>query len=367
MSRKKTYDEFIDEMKVKHPDIEVLSKEYNGNKEKVQCKCLVDGNVWWARPDNLLNGAGCRVCGDIRTRDRSRVSKEEFLRRVSDTNSNLELISEYVDTHTKVKMRCNTDGYEWNVIPSDIFEGKHCPRCSKRERKTTERFVYEMAIINPNIEVIGKYVNSSTKIHCKCKVDGFEWDASGNSLLMGHGCPMCANNAKRSLEQFVADMLLINPDIEIIGKYIDTETKISCRCKKDGYIWSAMPSNLLRGTGCPKCNTYRGEKAINNWLTLNNYKFEYQYRFEDCKNKRSLPFDFYLPYNNIAIEYDGKQHTSPVNFGGMSDSHAIKCHDDCVKNDNIKTNYCKKHNIKLIRISYTDFNNIEKILDKQLL
>ena len=35
--------------------------------------------------------------------------------------------------------------------------------------------------------------------------------------------------------------------------------------------------------------------------------------------------------------------------------------------DTIKTIYCKENNIKLIRIPYWDFDNIEEILCKELL
>ena len=34
--------------------------------------------------------------------------------------------------------------------------------------------------------------------------------------------------------------------------------------------------------------------------------------------------------------------------------------------DSIKTRYCKDNNIKLIRIPYWEFNDIEKILIKEL-
>ncbi len=37
------------------------------------------------------------------------------------------------------------------------------------------------------------------------------------------------------------------------------------------------------------------------------------------------------------------------------------------ENDIIKNEYCNNNNIKLIRIKYTEFNNIEKILTKELL
>jgi uridylate kinase len=34
--------------------------------------------------------------------------------------------------------------------------------------------------------------------------------------------------------------------------------------------------------------------------------------------------------------------------------------------DSIKTKYCKDNNIKLIRIPYTEFKNIENILKKEI-
>ena len=36
------------------------------------------------------------------------------------------------------------------------------------------------------------------------------------------------------------------------------------------------------------------------------------------------------------------------------------------RRDKIKDNYCKNNDITLIRIPYTDFNNIERILNKYI-
>ena len=36
------------------------------------------------------------------------------------------------------------------------------------------------------------------------------------------------------------------------------------------------------------------------------------------------------------------------------------------RNDNIKTEYCKNNNIKLIRIPYWEFDNIEQIICQEL-
>ena len=95
-----------------------------------------------------------------------------------------------------------------------------------------------------------------------------------------------------------------------------------------------------------------------------------QYTFPDCKYKNVLPFDFaILDKNNnpiLMIEYDGEQHYRPVNFGGISDEEARENLRLTKKRDKIKTDYCKKNNIHLLRISYNDFDKIEKILDSEL-
>ena len=118
----------------------------------------------------------------------------------------------------------------------------------------------------------------------------------------------------------------------------------SSRCK-----WTALPNNLLQGHGCPQCNNNsRGENRIT--VFLDKYRINYvpQKKFDNCKDKYALPFDFYLPDYNTCIEYDGIQHFQLVeHFGGQEEFERRKI------NDNIKTNYCIDKNINLIRLPYT--------------
>ena len=96
---------------------------------------------------------------------------------------------------------------------------------------------------------------------------------------------------------------------------------------------------------------------------MNKFNISYipQYKFDDCRFYRTLPFDFYLPKYNICIEYDGQQHYEIVeHFGGFD-----KFVDTKIR-DTIKSEYCKKNNIKLIRIPYWELDNIEKIIVNKL-
>jgi len=58
-----------------------------------------------------------------------------------------------------------------------------------------------------------------------------------------------------------------------------------------------------------------------------------------------LPFDFYIPELNVCVEYDGIHHFKPV--------HGVSTYEKTKNNDAIKTDFCMKNGIKLIRIPYT--------------
>ena len=76
-------------------------------------------------------------------------------------------------------------------------------------------------------------------------------------------------------------------------------------------------------------------------------------RFDDCKDKRSLPFDFYIPLYNLCIEYDGKQHFSPTTFGSktMTEDRKLENLKYVQKHDQIKNDYCKQKGINLLRLN----------------
>ena len=87
--------------------------------------------------------------------------------------------------------------------------------------------------------------------------------------------------------------------------------------------------------------------------------FEKQKTFDGLKNPETgvkLRFDFYLLDYNCCVEYDGEQHFDCTGYGWNTKDHFEKTQ----YLDNIKNEYCEQHNIKLIRIPYTDFNILDE-------
>jgi hypothetical protein len=108
---------------------------------------------------------------------------------------------------------------------------------------------------------------------------------------------------------------------------------------------------------------YRGEKKIAEYLMKKNISFQFQKKFNDCRNIRPLSYDFYVIFNNTKylIEYNGIQHYKPINFfGGITKFEKQQLH------DNIKLNYSKNNSYKLITIIYNQ-TDINKFLDDNLI
>lgn len=367
--RKRTHEEFIKLMEEAHPNIEVLGT-YKTAKTKIKVRCKICGHKWEAFPSSLLQGYGCLKCKIIKRTK----THEQFMQELHEVNphaNNIQVLGTYVKGKTKLKVRCKVCGHEWETIPNNLLQGHGCPKCGKKQSiqkqtKTHDQFIKELQEINPDIEVLGTYVNNSTKILCKCKVCGHIWEVVPNSLLRGSGCPKCGikiitQKNTETYEEFMEKFNTKNThakDIEILGTYVNSQTKILCRCRKDEYEWETRPASLLQGYGCPKCSISKGEKRVAQYLQDNNISYISQYKFNDCRFKLPLPFDFYLPQYNTCIEYDGDFHYKIIkNLGGVDGLIDTKIR------DTVKNIYCENNNITLIRIPYWDYDNIEKILD----
>lgn len=300
------------------------------------------------------------------------ITRDDVIKRLAEKNPTLQLLGEYKGMLNKTQMRCTVCGYEWDCRIAHLLRGHGCPNCNGSRRKTNKEFCDAVYEINSNIEILDSYVNYNAPIRCKCLVCDNIWTPQPAVLLRGGGCPKCAwkNNGlklKNTHDAFIKKMEKNNPDIEVLGKYNGDRVKIPLRCKKCSFEWNAMPNNISnkKHTGCPHCNSSKGEKEIERYLQLNNYNYQPQYSFPNLGRKK---FDFAVFDKThtllCLIEYDGEQHYKPVDFGGKGEEWALHHFQDTQKRDAEKTNYCLENNIKLIRIPY--FKDVFCELDENL-
>lgn len=226
---------------------------------------------------------------------------------------------------------------------------------------------------NNKIIALEEYKKARSKILFKCTICGHEWYTSPSYLLQGHGCRKCASKLihdkqRKTTEQFKKELYQKFGDMyTVLGKYTGANKKILVKCNKCNYQWLITPNHILNdGVGCPHCTLSKGENRIEQWLRQNDINYIEEYKFDDCKDKSLLRFDFYLPDYNCCIEYDGQQHFEVVDFTSKDYRRAVEQFKQIQIRDRIKDEYCKTHNIPLLRIPYTEFDNIENILENFL-
>lgn len=219
-------------------------------------------------------------------------------------------------------------------------------------------------MVGDDYSVLTRYINKNEKILFSHLICGTKWYTQPNSFLQGSRCPKCSllGRTKKSNKTFLSQLLdIVGKEYCSLDDYTLSNKKIRFLHNVDecGNIFEMTPNSFLSGQRCPKCSSSKGERMIYNFLSDNQISFYSEFTFSDCKNKKVLPFDFYLADYNILIEYDGILHYKDK-FDNPKEFNRTKT------NDKIKTKYCKDNNIYLLRIPYWDFNNIDQILTETL-
>lgn len=241
-----------------------------------------------------------------------------------------------------------------------------CTYCSGRG-KTNEDI--EKEIKDENVILLSKYLGNEKPILCKCKVCGNEWNTLPKVLITNRsGCPVCGKKKSiqaetKTKDQFVNEMQIVNKDIEIVGDYVNTHTKIKCFCKICHTTWYGYPANLLnRSTGCPGCNMSIGEKTLLDALDELGIVYTSQYCIHDGKHRKPLRIDAFNKENNIAFEFNGEQHYYPVDFAGKGTEWAENQFNLTIERDKAKEQYCIDNGMHLIIVPYWEKRNIKNFL-----
>jgi very-short-patch-repair endonuclease len=254
------------------------------------------------------------------------------------------------------------------------FGGKGCRLCkneklSKDRSFTTEDFIERAEKIHKSkygYQFV-KYVNAHTLVTIECPQHGL-FEQHPLNHLKGCGCRKCGNLKlsaifSSNIRDFILKANKIHKNRYEYGhvNYINAREKVTILCKKHG-TFEQIPGKHLNGAGCPHCSESLGERRIREFLTSNKIEFKQEKTFAECRYKGRLFFDFYLPTLNTAIEFDGIQHFFPMSFSRRQNKD--QNFRSCQERDKIKNDFCKENHIRLIRIPFTEINNIPNFLIK---
>lgn len=303
------------------------------------------------------------------------ITTEKFIEKAKSIHPNYNYNKTiYINNRTPLTISCYIHG-DFNIIPWNFLSSKFgCPRCGfdskigkpSKNRLNTSTFIERAKKERPEY-IYDKtvYTTARNKVIITCPKHG-DFKVLPLHFLEyknWYYCPICKPSKPKkvqSQEDFIREVEKISPEYNYSRAiYKKSRIKVEVICNKHGSFY-ATPNDLLKGTGCPKCSESKGETAVRNWFEKHNISYKRQQRFADLG---LYSYDFYLPTYNILIEYNGEQHYNYCSYFHKDK----KDFQHQLERDQLKKEYAEKNGYKLLVIPYTDFDNIESILEKNIL
>ena len=290
-----------------------------------------------------------------------KLSNNEFLERMCKINPNIQILEPFINTSSYIKYKCLQCGYINSTIANHLLKGHGCPKCAHNFKMTQEEYEERIKNVNPNLKILGKYIRGKDKIEYICTKCGYKNKTIAADLLRGTGCPKCSGKIKFTQSEFEEVIKSRNYNLQILSQYNGARHDIMYKCLICGYEGKCKAYHLLEGQGCPRCRSSKGERQITIFFNNYNIIYEAQKKYSDLIGVKGglLSYDFYLPDYNLLIEYQGEQHEKVVEYFGGENGFKIR-----QEHDSRKKEYAKRHNIQLLEIWYNE--NIEQKLKETL-
>lgn len=342
-------------------DYDYSKVEYISSEEKVQILCKQCKKYFYQAPYKHWNGQGCPYCA----KTANRLTTKEFITRCRKVHGNKYNYDKaiYINSNKKILIHCNQCNRDFWQLPSSHLRGHGCKWCIKEIHKnnrtiTKKEWLHRFkAIHKDKYTYLDIPLGIKNKITIQCNTCGNIFKQGKQIHESGCGCPVC-NKTTITKEKFINKVECVhNHSYEYnLNEYTKADEYINIKCKRCNRIFKQKAAKHLQGQGCPYCNQSKGETAIARYLNQHKIKFKIQHRFNDCRDKRPLPFDFYLPNHNICIEYQGEQHYNYKLFLGLykDKKRAHEAFKLQQKHDKIKRNFCKNNQIYLLEIKYNE-------------
>lgn len=289
--------------------VECLSDEYIGIKEHLELICPRCNEIYKRNFDNIKNRKNplCSDCAKQLGGIKQAFSFEYVKHFVElESESGCELLSDtYINTDSKLEFKCCCG----NIFSATFYKFKNC---SKRQCNECGLEIIKNKMLTPLDEIIAMVKDENYKF-IKNKADG------GDQKML-----------------------------------------VQCPHRHTPY-WVNV-AKFKMGQRCPHCSRSLGEELISKRLDSCHIEYEREYTFKDLIGVGGglLRYDFALFDNGEIIkliEYDGKQHFE-IAFDDESQFIRTQQH------DSMKNEYAQDNNIPLLRIPYTEYENIPNIIEE---
>jgi len=187
-----------------------------------------------------------------------RMTIEMFQGFVEEEVGGFKVVGDLINMNTKVTLFHEECGREFDIRPSDFKQRRSCSPCNARRKLTTEDYKKVVESLGEgSYEVLGEYVNDYSKLPTKHLVCGYSWEISPSHFKQGKRCPKCSGRVRKTPEYFRKEIWdKVGDEYEVISDYKNAHTKVSFFHNSEvcgGNVFKMTPTGFLSGKRCPAC------------------------------------------------------------------------------------------------------------------
>jgi len=174
---------------------------------------------------------------------------------------------------TRGRFAC-ANGHEWETdCRFVIFRGSWCKRCNAKRLNEKNKIgltrCQQIAIKRDGLCLSKEYENAHIPMQWYCNKHDYTWNASANTIVVGHWCRKCGNeratkaqaHRKIGLER-CRQVALKYDGLCLSDKYVNAQTPMRWYCKKHKMEWTASAGSVISaGHWCMKCGRERTTNA----------------------------------------------------------------------------------------------------------
>lgn len=270
-ARRKSHEQFAQQVAELHPDIHLLSK-YDSEANPIKVKCQRCGRIWDADPSMLLQGFGCSRCSRSATSFMEQFILQSFIYVLGEDkviSRDKETIGHELDIvipSLKVAIEPGSWVFHEKIVERDRLKRNACADIGYRLFTVYDSYpTNESAPFSVDCFTVPFDLGQSDHSHIRalvyeiCNAIGVDFSYTEDSWLYIEKAAY-KNSKAKSTTEFIDEVSQINQEIEIIGQYRTVKSHIEARCKKCKYVWSPTAASLLRGEGCPICGRNRANQ-----------------------------------------------------------------------------------------------------------
>ena len=349
-----TYSEV--EQKINEAGYRLISKNYKNARTKM---VLEDENGYliYSTYDNISRGKKPPIVTRYNP-----FTTRNIMKYFSDIKSSSTVISVRCDRRVRVTLRCKCGRVfeiPWYHIVNRVNDV--CRKCAYRNLYNGLDDVKIEYVRRGYKPLFDYYKDSKTPMPCE-NAEGYRGMLSYNVMTSGYSFevfrpsnPFVIYNMDLYVEKYGNGCKVITRDLGDVKTLDDVAIRVACACGVEYDVnWTSFSSQSV--FRCTKCSRKQSSYELMTERHLESVGIEFvkEHRFDDCRNKYALPFDFAVIKDGavaLLIEVDGRQHFNNYFMGYLVHQQ---------ERDEIKNNYCKEHNIPLLRIPYWMFTKSGK-------